>query len=131
MVVRTWRHIRERYNLIGVKCKNCGTVYFPSRILCPKCRRKTQMEEIKLSGKGKVYTYSVVHTPPKEFEKIAPYIIAIVELEEGPKVTAQIVDCDKDEIYIGMPVEAVFRRIKEDGEDGIISYGYKFRPVKE
>jgi len=131
MVVRTWRHISERYNLIGVKCKNCGTVYFPSRVLCPKCRRKTQMEEIKLSGKGKVYTYSVVHTPPKEFEKIAPYIIAIVELEEGPKVTAQIVDCDKDKIYIGMQVEAVFRRIKEDGEDGIISYGYKFRPVKE
>ncbi|MBW9222241.1 Zn-ribbon domain-containing OB-fold protein [Methanothermococcus sp. SCGC AD-155-C09] len=126
MVVRTWRHISERYCLIGTRCKTCGRIYFPSRNVCPHCRRKGKLEEYKLNGKGKVYTYSVIHAPPKDFEKVSPYIIAIVELEEGPKITAQI-DCDIDEVYIGMPVEAVFRRIKEDGEDGIIDYGYKFK----
>jgi uncharacterized OB-fold protein len=130
MVVRSWRHIRERYNLIGVRCKNCGTVYFPSREICPKCRRKTEFEEIKLSGRGKVYTYSVVHVPPKDFEKQAPYVIAIIELEEGARITGQIVDCKPEDVYIGMPVEAVFRKIKEDGDDGVITYGYKFRPVE-
>ncbi|MBW9220979.1 Zn-ribbon domain-containing OB-fold protein [Methanothermococcus sp. SCGC AD-155-M21] len=126
MVVRTWRHINERYCLIGTRCKTCGRVYFPSRNVCPYCRRKGKLEEYKLGGKGKVYTYSVIHAPPKDFEKVSPYVIAIVELEEGPKITAQL-DCDINEVYIGMPVEAVFRRIKEDGEDGIIDYGYKFK----
>ncbi|ENN96117.1 hypothetical protein J422_04123 [Methanocaldococcus villosus KIN24-T80] len=130
MVVRSWRHIKERYNLIGVKCLNCNTVYFPTRELCPKCRRKTKFEEIKLSGRGKVYSYSIIHTAPKEFEKEAPYIIAIVELEEGVKVTGQIVDCPLDKIKIGLPVETVFRKIKEEGEDGVIVYGYKFRPIE-
>ncbi|ADG13105.1 Zn-ribbon domain-containing OB-fold protein [Methanocaldococcus infernus] len=128
MVVRSWRHIKERYNLVGVKCLNCNTIYFPTREICPKCRRKTKFEPIKLSGKGKVYSYSVVHVPPKEFEMLSPYVVAIVELEEGVKVTGQIVDCKPEDVYIGMPVEAVFRRIKEDGEDGVITYGFKFKP---
>ncbi|WP_421077326.1 Zn-ribbon domain-containing OB-fold protein [Methanothermococcus sp. Ax23] len=130
MVVRSWRHINERYNLIGTRCKTCGTVYFPSRNVCPKCRRKGDIEQYKLSGKGKIYTYSIIHTPPKDFEKLAPYVIAIIELDEGPKLTAQV-DCDIDKVQIGMPVEVAFRRIKEDGKDGVINYGYKFRPVEE
>jgi len=128
LVVRSWRHIKERYRLIGSRCKTCGRIFFPSRNIFPYCRRKGELEEYKLSGRGKVYTYSVVHVPPKEFERMAPYVIAIVELEEGPRITAQI-DCKPEEVYIGMPVEVVFRRIKEDGEDGIIHYGYKFKPV--
>ena len=60
MVVRTWRSMQERYNLIGSKCKTCGTVYFPARSVCPECRRKGELEDYKLNGKGKVYTYSVV-----------------------------------------------------------------------
>ncbi|WP_456471783.1 Zn-ribbon domain-containing OB-fold protein [Methanocaldococcus sp.] len=129
MVVRSWRHIKERYNLVGVKCLNCNSIYFPTREICPKCRRKTKFEEIKLSGRGKIYSFSVVHVPPKEFEKLSPYVIAIVELEEGVKVTGQVIDCKPEDVYIGMPVEAVFRRIKEDGEDGVITYGFKFRPL--
>ncbi len=125
MVVRTWRHIKERYNLIGTRCKTCGSVYFPSRNICPKCRRKGELEEFKFSGKGKVYTYSIVRTPPKEFENIAPYIVGIIELEEGARITSQI-DCDLNKIDIGMPVKVVFRRISEDGPDGVINYGYKF-----
>lgn len=128
--VRTWRHIQQRYNLIGTKCNTCGQVFFPSRVICPDCRRKGDLEPIQFSGKGKIHTYSVIRTPTSDFKKIAPYAVAIIELEEGAKVTAQIVDADVDDIEIGDPVEMVFRRVREDGEDGVISYGFKFKLTK-
>ena len=58
------------------------------------------------------------------------YSVAVIELEEGAKLTAQLVDCDVDNLEIGDPVEMVFRKIREDGEDGVISYGFKFRVTK-
>ncbi|WP_295722590.1 Zn-ribbon domain-containing OB-fold protein [uncultured Methanobrevibacter sp.] len=128
--VRVWRHIQQRYNLIGSKCTTCGKVFFPPRVICPDCRRKGNIENIKFSGKGKIHTYSVIRSPSDEFKTIAPYAVAIVELDEGAKLTAQLVDCDVDDIEIGDPVEMVFRKISEDGPDGVISYGFKFKIVK-
>ena len=83
---------------------------------------------MKFSGNGKIHSYSVINTPTDEFKDIAPYVVAIVELEEGAKITTQIVDCDPDSIEIGDDVEMVFRRVREEGEDGVISYGFKFKP---
>lgn len=128
--VRAWRHIQQRYNLIGSKCTTCGRVFFPPRVVCPDCRRKGNIESFKFSGKGKIYTYSIIRTPTDDFKAIAPYAVAIIELDEGAKITAQLVDCDVDTIEIGDPVEMVFRKIREDGEDGVISYGYKFKITK-
>lgn len=87
------------------------------------------MIEYQLSGKGKIYSFTVVRTPPKGFEKYAPYIIGIVKLDEGPMVLSQIVDAKPEELYIGMPVRMVFRKIFEEQENGLIHYGYKFTPV--
>lgn len=126
-IVRGWRHISQRYGLIGSKCSQCGTVFFPKRVMCPECRRKGNLEDIKLKGNGKIYTYSVIHTPTEEFKTIAPYVVAIVELDEGTKLTTQIVDCNPEDVEIGDEVEMVFRKIREEGDDGVISYGYKFR----
>jgi len=125
--VRAWRHIPQRYNLIGTKCLQCGKVFFPKRVICPECRRRGDLNDIKLSGQGKIYTYSVIHTPTEEFKTMAPYVVAIVELEEGAKITTQIVDCKPEDVKIGNHVEMVFRKIREEGDDGVISYGYKFR----
>ena len=129
-IVRAWRHIPQRYNLIGSKCVHCGGVFFPKRVICPECRRRGKLEEIKFSGKGKIHTYSVIHTPAEEFKILSPYVVAIIELEEGAKITSQIVDCNHHEINIGDEVELVFRKIKEEGDDGVISYGYKFKLTK-
>ena len=85
------------------------------------------MQEKKLSGKGEVVTYTIIHTAPENFEEQVPYPIAIVKLDEGPLVTAQIVDCPLDEVAIGMKVESTFRRIQEEGYTGAIYYGYKFK----
>jgi uncharacterized OB-fold protein len=130
-IVRTWRHIPQRYNLIGSKCTNCGGVYFPPRVICPECRRKGNIENIQFKGKGKIHSFSIVETPTDDFKTIAPYAVAIVELEEGAKLTTQLVDCDVNKLEIGDPVEMVFRKIREDGEDGVISYGFKFKPSKQ
>lgn len=129
-IVRGWRHIPQRYNLIGTKCTRCGEMYFPKRVMCPECRRKGELEDIKFSGKGKIYTYSIIHTPTEEFKSLSPYIVAIIELEEGAKITSQVVDCQESDIHIGDDVELVFRKIKEEGDEGVISYGYKFKLKK-
>ena len=61
------------------------------------------------------------------YEEFVPYTVAMIELDEGPLVTAQLTDVEHDEVEIGMPVEMVTRKLREDGEDGLIVYGYKFR----
>ena len=101
-VARFWREIPQRYNLIGNECNSCKRVFFPPRESCPYCRRKSfgKMKDIKLNGKGKIVTYSIIHVGPEAFEEQVPYPIAIVELEEGPRVTAQIVDCDIKDVKI-------------------------------
>jgi uncharacterized OB-fold protein len=78
---------------------------------------------------GKVLTYSLIHSVPEGFESNVPYPVALIELEDGTKLTAQLTDCDSSEITIGMPVEMSVRRIREDGHSGLIIYGYKFRPI--
>ncbi len=123
-----WRKMPQWYRLEGVKCCSCGTYYFPSRSLCPECRREGKIEVHKFKGTGKVYSYTIVHAPPVGFELHRPYLLAIIELDEGAKLTAQIVDCKADDLEIGMPVEVCFRRIREGKEGGINHYGYKFKP---
>ncbi len=124
-----WRRIPERYRLEGTKCQTCGTVYFPSRVICPKCRRKGKLEKIRLSGKGTIYSYTIIHAPATGFERFVPYIFAIVELEEGPKVSGQVIDVGPEKVHIGMKVEAVFRKIQSDDPEGLIHYGFKFKPL--
>ncbi|MCD6414423.1 MAG: Zn-ribbon domain-containing OB-fold protein [Candidatus Diapherotrites archaeon] len=121
-----WRRYPQRYQLIGSKCLTCGTHFFPPRDFCPKCRRKGEIVEQKMKGTGKIHSFTVVRVPQEGFEMEVPYVLAVVELDEGPKLTAQIISVKPDEVSIGMPVKMVFRRISEDGDSGIINYGYKF-----
>ncbi|ACJ16792.1 hypothetical protein, conserved [Thermococcus onnurineus NA1] len=125
-VSRHWRHFREKYRLIGSKCEN-GHVHFPKRSICPVCGSRN-IEEIELSGKGKVLSWTIVRNPPSGFEYYKPYPLALIELEEGITVLAQLTDVDPEEIDFGMEVEVVTKKIREFEEDGIILYGYKFRP---
>jgi hypothetical protein len=131
-VPRFWREIPQRYNLIGNQCGACNKIYFPPRESCPYCRRKSmdKMKNVKLSGKGKIITYSIIHVAPEQFEGQAPYPIAVIKLDEGARITAQIVDCDIDDVKIGMRVQSTFRKIQEDGNIGAIYYGYKFKPAE-
>jgi len=122
-----WRLKQPRYNLVGTECKACGEKYFPPRNICPQCRRKSQIQPFKFSGNGKIYSYTVVRAAPTGFEFQTPYAIAVIELDEGAKCTAQIVDSDPNKIKNGAKVKMVFRKIMADSESGIIRYGYKFK----
>jgi hypothetical protein len=130
---RFWRENPSRYNLVGIKCNNCGRQYFPPRAICPVCHRKSvgKLETTKLRGTGKIFSLSEVHEGLEEMSLNKPYVMAIVELDEGPKVTAQIIDCEPGELEIGTPVQVTMRKLSEEGPSGVIHYGYKFVPVKD
>ena len=82
----------------------------------------------KFSGKGRVYSFSTVYDPPERFEDYVPYTVAIIELEEGPLVTARLTDVDNNSVYIDMPVEMVIRKGRDLGERDMLVYNYCFRP---
>lgn len=82
-----------------------------------------------LSGRGEVYSFTIMYNVPHGFEEQKPYTVALVKLDEGPMVTAQLTDVDHKAVAIGMRVEMVTRKLREDGDEGQIVYGYKFRPV--
>jgi uncharacterized protein len=128
-VPRHWRLKKQRYALIGEVCPHCDAKLFPPRDVCPHCGKDAR-EEFGFSGKGEVYSYTVMNDVPAGYEETAPYTVAIVRLAEGPMVTAQLTDLAGQEAAIGMPVEMVTRRIRSDGDErGMLVYGYKFRPV--
>lgn len=127
-VPRVWRERVIKYRLIGGKCEKCGKTFYPYRKICPRCGSE-EVEEVELPKRGEVLYYSVVRSAPTEFKKFEPYVVALIKLEDGTIVPAQLTDVDSSEVYEGMPVEAVLRRYREQGEDGIIEYGIKFRPL--
>lgn len=128
MIPRFWREIPYRYNLVATKCPHCNKVSFPPKEVCKMCGRSSidLMTPTKLSGNGIIETYTTVHEGGPGFAEKTPYHIAIVKLEEGPTVTAQIIDCKGEDLKIGKKVHVVFRRISEEGSSGTIHYGYKF-----
>lgn len=126
-VARSWRTRRQRYSLVGERCDTCQNAIFPPRDVCPHCAEPAQTEYT-MSGRGTVYSYTTVYDPPAGFEAYAPYPVALVKLDEGPMVTAQLTDVGADDVRIGMPVEMVTRKVSEQGDEGVILYSYKFRP---
>ena len=130
-----WRTIPQRYKLVGQKCKKCGSVNFPPKGVCKYCNVSSEFEDVQLSGKGKVHTFVLISAggaPPEfaEQEKAGgQYPVAIVQLDEGPKVIGQIADADPKEVKIDMPVTTELRKIYT--EEGVIRYGFKFVPVRK
>jgi uncharacterized OB-fold protein len=127
-----WRTIPQRYKMVGLKCKKCGAVNFPPKGVCKYCNESSDFDDVKLSGKGIVHTFVLIGAggaPPEfaEQEKAGgSYPVAIVELEEGPKVIGQIADADLKSVKIGMPVTTELRKVYS--EEGVIRYGFKFVP---
>ena len=127
-IARHWRLKKQRYALVGEVCPHCDAKIFPPRDVCPECHHEAK-EPYLFSGKGEVYSYSTVFDAPTGHDRNAPYTVALVKLDEGPMVTAQLTDVDEGELKIGLPVEMVTRKMRDDGDErGMIVYGYKFRP---
>ncbi len=129
-LARNWRLKEQRYQLVGNRCLNCDTKFFPPRQVCTECHG-TQFEPYRFSGKGELYSYTTLRQAPAGFENQAPYSVAMVKLDEGPMVEAQLADVNPEDLEVGMRVEMVTRKLREDGEAGLIIYGYKFRPSRD
>ncbi len=128
-IARHWRLKEQRYNLTGTVCTKCGEKSFPPRRVCPKCGSETSAP-FTFCGRGEVYSFTTIYEAPTGFNETAPYTVALVRLEEGLLVTAQLTDLGNDKPEIGMPVEMVTRRLRSDGDErGMLVYGYKFRPA--
>lgn len=121
---RYHREIPQRYRLEAGKCKGCGNVNFPPRIVCPECG-KNEFETVKLQDEGTLQTFTIIRVASDTFSLQTPYAVGIVELNDGVKVTTQIADVNFDELKIGQKVKIVFRKIQDEGKSGLHCYGYK------
>jgi len=125
---RYWREIPQRYRLEAGKCTSCGEIYFPPRLICPKCKSR-QFRPVRLADEGRIITYTVIRVGPSQFADQTPYAVAVVELEDGVRITSQIADCDFTQLAIGQKVRIEFRRLQKQGDAGILCYGYKCVPA--
>ena len=85
-------------------------------------------EHFQFAGTGEIYSFTMLGNPPSGFEEQAPYTLALIRLDEGPLLTAQLTDLDSPP-RIGDRVEMVTRRLYSEGQSGMIVYGYKFRHI--
>lgn len=102
-----WEGCR-RHELTFQRCVRCGHVRWPPSIVCPQCH-SFEGEVIVSSGKGKIYSYVVYHFPyHPAFQNELPYVVALVELEEGPRILSNIVDSNPSDLACELPVELIW-----------------------
>lgn len=112
----------KQHRLTLQRCAN-GHVFYYARSHCPKCL-SNELTWFDASGKGTIYSYTVARRPTSlEFEQDVPYIIGVIELAEGPRMTSLVVELDPDTVMIGTPVQVVF-----DDVNDAIALPY-FRPA--
>jgi uncharacterized OB-fold protein len=117
-----WEAARD-HKLVIQKCKDCDKYVFYPRIACPHCF-SDELTWVQASGKGKIYTYSVVvSNAPSAFVQDMPYVIAVIRLDEGVQMLSNVVDCNPEEVTCDMPVEVTFEKLDEEFTLP------KFRPV--
>jgi len=122
-----WRERGTYYRLEGVKCRKCGAISFPRKYYCPSCNSR-ELEGYEVSREGRVINFTVSHQQKEGFDLSIPMSRAEIELNDGVRIYAQLVDVDPYEVREGMEVEATLRRVETDSHEGIIYYGTKFRP---
>ena len=93
--------------LMAGKCLKCGKIHLPPRPLCDKCFSQ-QFKWTKVTGKGKLLTFSVIHIAPQQFQAIAPYAVGIIQLENGLKLPGMISDATQKQLKIGMDLTIDF-----------------------
>ena len=112
-------------SLLGSKCQSCQEVAFPQKTICPNCFGN-KIKPVKLSSKGKLFTFTVTYQGPREYS--VPYACGYIDLPEGVRLYSLITDWTPEKLKIGVEMELVIDKIKEDSEGNEV-IGYKFRPV--
>lgn len=117
-----WANLRE-HKLMAQRCNSCGKFFsFPPQGSCPHCL-SNDYTWTQLSGKGKVYSFVNYHRAwHPSYEAKTPYNVSLIDLDEGPRLISNVIDCAVDQVKIGMPVQVIY----EDNEDYTLP---KFRPA--
>jgi uncharacterized OB-fold protein len=98
----------KRHELVIQKCKDCQEHIFYPKLFCPHCL-SPNLEWTKASGKGKIYSYTIVYSyAPTEFAEDTPYVVAVIDLQEGVRMMSNVVECPPEEVKCDMKVEVVF-----------------------
>ena len=115
----------EKPALIASRCPRCGQHFFPRRVICLACGHQG-LDEALVSPWGRIYTFTIARqTPPGSLVQ-APYVVAQVELPEKVIVQSVLSECDVDSVRIGMAVEMVLEKVKEDDEgNDVVAYKFK------
>lgn len=104
----------KRHELLLQKCQECGHYRYPPGETCPSCL-SDKLEWVKVSGRGSVYTWTVFHRAyHPAYKDDIPYAVVAVELEEGPRMITNLVNCRIEDIKMGMPVEVAFDDVTEE-----------------
>lgn len=113
--------------LIGFKCNECEASVFGPAIFCQKCT-STDLVAVDLGDKGVLFSFTIVRIPPAGWPGDIPYVLGQVELPSGPQVLAEVIDCEHDDLKIGMAVEMVLKAVPSEngGPDKAV---YKWRPA--
>jgi uncharacterized protein len=99
--------------LVTQRCRSCGRIWHPPLPACPHCH-STDIGWREVCGSGTVYTYTVVrHATHAALADRIPYVVAIVELAEGPRLVTGITGCAPDDVRVGMAVRACFREVAD------------------
>jgi uncharacterized OB-fold protein len=121
----------EKPQLLGSRCPVCGEIFFPKKDHgpCINCQ-STKLEEVKLSRRGKIYSYTVVmQRPPVYYQGDVPYALGYVELPEGVRVESLLAAPDLESLRIGMDAELVIERLHDDeAGNEVMTYKFKIAP---
>jgi uncharacterized protein len=107
-----WAAARDG-RLVVQQCQSCRQVWHPPLPSCPHCH-SANLGWHETTGAGTVYTYTIVRHPTHfAFADKIPYVLALVELAEGPRVVTAITGCAPEEVRVGLPVRVVFREVAD------------------
>lgn len=114
----------RRHELLLPRCDACGLCWFPPGPLCPECW-STVWQWVRSNGRGTVHSFVVYHRVyHAAWADAVPYVVAVVGLDEGPRLTSNIVECDPSAVHCDMPVEVAFEDVTE-----FVTLP-KFRPIR-
>ena len=91
-------------------------------------RRQKEIGNL-LGKEGIILTWTIIYTPGVEFKKYAPFPVAMVKLESGEKITAPVVDYEKDDLKFGQKVKVILRKVREGDHEDVLVYGIKLKPL--
>jgi uncharacterized OB-fold protein/acyl dehydratase len=106
-----WWEACDQGKLLIQRCGDCGTLRHPPRPMCGKCQ-STHWDSIEASGRGSVFSFTVIHHPPIPGYEF-PIPVALIDLEEGTRICANVAGCRPEDIHIGMKVECLFEDVDE------------------